>query len=98
MSNRIATAIALMEPRIESMDADKRARLTEHTAITFEEGFVYQETKSWAQAAGLITHDEAITVYAAFTGTRWADGTSLATKIAITKLMEELLTAKRARS
>lgn len=68
-------------------------------AIDFSEHVAFQNTQSKAFACGILTLDEAQTVYASLgeVGSQdnggWADGTDLATKVTVTKLMGELLGA-----
>jgi hypothetical protein len=66
---------------------------------TFAEVVAYQELKSWAQVSGLISTDEAMTVYVALGGdvpgpNGWSPESDLATKTVITSFMGELVGLK----
>jgi len=65
-------------------------------AIDLMEFVAFQNIKSRAQLRGILTLDEAMTVYAALgegwgSNGGWAASTDLATKVVITQLMGELL-------
>ncbi len=93
--NRIEAAVALIEQRLATLPADKLESLKKTTSLTFDEFFVYQQTQSQAFAGGRLTADEAQIVYTHLGGEHfdgdWPEGTSLALRIAFTKLMLELL-------
>jgi len=66
--------------------------------LTAEDHAAYQTAKSLAQVHGVITAEEATTAYqalgACYRETGWAKGTSLGMKIAVTKMIGELLAAR----
>jgi hypothetical protein len=93
--NRIEAAVALIEGRLATLPADKLESLKKTASLTSDEFFVYQQTQSRAFAGGRLTFDEAQIVYSSLGGEHfegdWPEGTSLALRITITKLMAELL-------
>jgi hypothetical protein len=93
--NRVATAIVAMRPRIADLDDDKRTGLDKAMDVDFGEHFAYQETQARAHVSGKITADEAQIIYAALGETPsengWTEGTDLATKVVVTKIIAELL-------
>jgi len=97
MANRVAAMIATLRPRVDALTSERRASLDKDMAVDFQEHFSYQQLQAHAHAAGLLTPDEAMIVYRSLgeVGSTknggWAAGTDLATKVAVTKLMGELL-------
>jgi hypothetical protein len=100
MTNRIVDCIARYDERIAKqgktgMDGRPVQDLHKGMSITFREFTTFQNAQSQAFAAGKITADEALTVYAALGGEvyrgDWPAGTSLATKLTITQFMGELM-------
>ncbi len=73
------------------------AALDRELALTFEEHFAYQNAQARAHASGLITPDEARTIYRALgevgseTNGGWARGTDLALKVTVTTVMGQLI-------
>jgi hypothetical protein len=72
-------------------------------AIEPFEHVAFQNAQAYAHAQGLLTVDEAMTVYTALgeygsiENGGWAAGTDLATKVTITNLMGELIARQRGR-
>jgi len=93
--NRIEAAVALVEERLATLPTDKLESLKKTTALSCDEFFVYQQTQSVAFAGNRLTTAEALIVYTSLGGEHfegdWPEGTSLALRIVITKLMAELL-------
>lgn len=90
--NKIESHIAEIDERVAAIDADSRTRLEDTLRdLPFDELVAYQNIKSEAQAAGILTVDEALTVYGILND--WSTA-SLAGRITVTKMMEELLAAK----
>ena len=75
-------------------------RMENATRLDFTEHAAYQDTQSWAYSSGLISIDEAQTIYMALgevgdeTNGGWAPHTDLATKIIVTKITQEVLGIK----
>jgi len=67
--------------------------------LSFEEHFAYQTVQSHAFASGVLTLEEAHTVYTSMgemhteTNDGWAEGTDLATKMVVTALIGALMKA-----
>jgi hypothetical protein len=73
------------------------AALDAKLAVTFEEHYAFQNAQASAHASGVITTDEAQTIYRALgeVGSEanggWAKGTDLALKVTVTTLMGQLI-------
>lgn len=97
MANRMTEAVKDIENRLTIIDADARTKLERDLAIDFQEHFAYQTAQSRAFAMGRISQDEAQLIYASLgeigsdSNGGWAEGTTLATKVAVTKVMLELI-------
>lgn len=95
--NRLTPAIERTRAKIETLDADKIARLEENTAIDFEEHFEFQQTQAAAHAMGKISTEEAQIIYSALgnshsdTNGGWTKKTDLATKVMVMQIVGELL-------
>lgn len=101
--NRVEDYIARAQKRIDAfggesgmgMNGKPIASLHETNALTLADFLAFQNLQASAHVMGRITTEEAMTVYHALGGEAfigdWPKGTSLATKIAITRLMGELL-------
>lgn len=69
-------------------------------AVDFSEHAAYQDCQAWAHATGLLTTDEALTVYHALgevgspDNGGWAASADVALKTTVTALMGEILPAK----
>lgn len=92
--------IASIRDNVKKQPQAEIDRLDAVMAIDFEEHFKFQALKSEAMLAGRIDVDVAQAiclalgdVYTEYNG-GWADGVDLATKVTITKIMEELLSLK----
>jgi hypothetical protein len=92
--------IAEMQEKLDDLPAEKVMSISKTTVITFEDHFQFQQLQASFHASGMLTPDAAQVVYIAlgenFTETNggWGKGTKLATKIAVMKLMEELLNVR----
>lgn len=78
------------------------AKLDETMAISLAEFVSFQNLKSRAQVSGVLTVDEAMTIYAALGdgyshdgNGGWAPGVDLAMKVTITELMAQLVGVRR---
>jgi hypothetical protein len=100
MANRIADLIGRYETRIAKLngvglDGRPVESLHEDMKLSFEEFHQYQNMQASAFAQQLLTTEEAQTIYIALGGEEyhpnWPEGTSLATKTAITQTMMGLL-------
>ena len=89
--NRITDAIADMTDRLKTISAAKRKRLD--VGLTLDAGEVYgwQNCQSQAHATGVLTTDEAQTIYHAI---RDWDSQSVPAKIIVTQSIQELLTGQ----
>jgi hypothetical protein len=100
MTNRIATAISNLAPRVDALDPEAHSRLDASMAVDAGEHFAYQNEQSRAFVGGKLTRDEALIVYNALgevgseSNGGWASGTDLTTKVVVTKLMGELIGAR----
>jgi hypothetical protein len=92
MVNRIARSVELVNGMIQSAEPHKLAEMDEKFRFSLEEYVLLQEKKSLAQAMGRITFDEAQTIYA-YCGNSpdTLNGQSLAVRVALTKLLAELI-------
>jgi hypothetical protein len=100
VANRIADLIGRNEARIAALngvglDGRPLEAMHEEMKLSMAEFVQFQNLQAGAHAQGIITTAEAQTVYIALGGEcfnpDWPEGTSLATKTAITQLMMELL-------
>lgn len=92
--NRIADRLPDLQERIDRLDPDARAEFERELDCTPAEVYAYQTAKSRAFAQGRISQDEALTIYNALgreSGGGWAEGTSLALKVAVTMAVSELV-------
>lgn len=95
--NRIEEKVLAYEKRIASSGRTpaELADLNLKMANSFSDHAQFQELKSHAQMQGILTLDEAMTVYSILgefpTKDGWASGASLAQKITVSQLMGELL-------
>lgn len=104
MTNRVTACISRYETRIANLNGvglngQSLEVLEESQALAFQDFVGYQNAQAAAFASGKLTQEEAQTVYLALGGEAyqgdWPEGTPLATKIAITQLVGELLGIKR---
>jgi hypothetical protein len=100
VANRIADLIGRYEARIAGLNGvgvDGRPvdSLHDEMKLSMDEFVQFQNMQASAHAQGIITTEEAQTVYIALGGEcfnpDWPEGTSLGTKTAITQLMLELI-------
>lgn len=109
MANRIADAIDRARNAFRNgrkldgsgpIDPDAFDRIEPTLDVDFAEHAAYQDTQAWAHVSGILTTEEAQTIYVALgeVGSTknggWAAGTDLATKVVVTNVMRELLDAK----
>lgn len=90
--NRVLIAADKLRETIQKQPPDVQGKLSSGLEMSSEEFFVYQNVKSEAHAAGRINLEEANTLY------EWLnnyDKQPLWNKIALTKVMAELLAATR---
>lgn len=86
--NRITHAITDMTNRLKAVSAAKRKRLDAGLTLDAGEIFGWQECQARAHVEGVISTDEAQTIYHAI---RSWDRQSVAAKIIITQSIQELL-------
>lgn len=94
--NRLLEARERIAQRLEDMPETARRKVRESASLSVDELFVYQAWKSRAQLEGLLTLDEAMTVYTwlgedeARDELGWPVDTDLPARVATTTLMLEL--------
>lgn len=96
--NRIDVAIATTRAIIEAKEysPEKIEAMSRSLDIELEEYAHYQEAKALAQAAGRITHDEALTLYAALgRGPSSFNARHLAVKAAVIRSIAEIMGVHR---
>lgn len=99
--NRILKAEEQIRTRLAQIDRVSAERLGESMKLEEQEHFAYQNKQAEAHAAGVLTFDEAQTIYCALgeipSGSNggWTPETTPERKIAITMLMGELFGAKQ---
>lgn len=89
--NRVMDAIQDMDRRIAGLDAEKRASLEDRATLDFDEWFTMGDWATRAQMAGIITIDEAMTLYAIHgeaPGT--FEGSTLAERVTYMRTMVEI--------
>ena len=103
MTNRILAHAATVQAIIDAGHQPDGSPLGDLDALREEldldlaEVFAWQEAKSLAQAQGVISGDEALTIYTAIGGDGgggWTDDASLALRVSITSLIGQLLALK----
>jgi hypothetical protein len=100
-TNRVQAAIDRIAERCADLAPDAAADLEREMDVTAAEHFAYQEAQARAHVSGKLSAGEAMIVYRALgeTGSQgnggWAAGTDLATKVAATLLMGELIGGRR---
>lgn len=100
MKDMMAPHLERVRAALADKDGMTRTKLEANLDVDTEEHFRYQETQAWAHASGIISQADAQIVYAALgevysaSNGGWAAGTDLATKVAVTQLIGELLEAK----
>ena len=92
MANRILKAAATTQALLDGKSAGVRARLEQATLMTLEETMTYQAWQSRAHAMGILSPEEAQTIYNALggEGAHWADDASLALRLTVMRTMVEL--------
>jgi len=63
-TNRIADAIADAQTRIDALDPTTRAKIDGAASLDFDEWFAMGDWATRAQMAGIVTIDEAMSLYA----------------------------------
>ncbi len=83
MSNRIASAIARARIKLDALEPEQREKIDQTLALEPMEAFEYQQTQARAHAAGILTTDEALIIYASIgeSAQGWRAGTDTATKV-----------------
>ena len=89
--NRITDAIANMTDRLKTISAAKRKRLDAGLTLDAGEIFGWQNCQARAHVEGVLSTDEAQTIYHAIRN--W-DRQSVPAKIIITQSIQELLTGQ----
>lgn len=95
--NRLTRAIDDIRGRCDALTADGRESLDREMDVTFEEHFAYQDAQARAHLNGRLTTDEASIIYCALGEVGdpgnggWAARTDLATKVAVTLVIGEVL-------
>lgn len=110
MANRIETSIATHSERIAGLNGvglngKPLSEVEEELTLRFEEFVAFQNEQARAHAGGLITSDEAMTVYRLLGGEShagdenygWPKGVTLAQKMVVTNLMGELMSRRLGR-
>lgn len=87
MANRLLISEAEARERLKTLDAEAIRSLEESTKLSFEEIAYYQQVKSIARMKGLITTEEALTIYNALM--RW-DEVELPLRVSLTVGLGEL--------
>lgn len=95
--NRVADAIAQVAERLSEIPESKQFAMRKGFTLTARELPIFQEWKAIAQSHGLLTLDEAMSVYVALgdIGAQrdiygWPIDTSLAQRTVVLKLMTEI--------
>lgn len=95
MGNRILRAIAAVQETIEGADPDRVRSLEEKLTLSVTEFCEYQKTQAEAAAAGVLSTEEALTIYNALGREHYAGGwpedMSLAVRVVVVKTIHELL-------
>jgi hypothetical protein len=99
-ANRLSIAIAATRKRIaERLDTAGVARLDSGMAVTWADHAAYQNAQARAHVLGTLTTEEALVIYAALgeigdpANGGWAGRTDLATKVVVTQVIGELISA-----
>jgi len=92
MANRILAAAERYRELLEGKSEAELAAFQQTTDLTPGEGPIYQKWQSHAHASGILTLDEATTIYRALGGeaAEWDPAVSLALRLAVTQTMAEL--------
>jgi hypothetical protein len=94
--NRILTAVERTRKLIDSAKSEGKdlTALNQKMNMSFEEWTKFQEKKSLAQAGGILTYEEATTVYGFLgSGPDEFNRQDLAVKVTLTKAFAELMAA-----
>lgn len=92
MMNRIVDTISQVEKQLAFVGGEKQAALHRKLDMSLEEYVQFQQTKSQAQALGIISLEEAQMIYS-YLGESVGvfNKQTLAVKVVLTKLFQELL-------
>jgi hypothetical protein len=94
----LAEKLAEIRPKVDSLDAETRAKLDRDMAIKFDEHFAFQECQARNHAMGRLSTEDAQLIYVALgevgsaSNGGWAPRTDTATKVLVTLAIGELLT------
>jgi hypothetical protein len=88
MSNRLTELVPTVESKLQTCAVAQRKNLRNTLKLGIDEVFAWQNAKSRAQIEGVISVDEALTIYRAIQN--WST-TSLALQIVITEMMQIIL-------
>ena len=97
--DRLAEYEAMLEVKLEDKDAETIASLGKSCAIDSLDHASYQGAQSSAFVSGRITEDDAQIAYTSLgevyneSNGGWAQGTTIARKIAVTQMVAELIGA-----
>jgi hypothetical protein len=94
--NRIELAIAKVRDRLSGLSHDASDRLEGGAALSPEMATIFQQVQSAAQAAGVISLEEAQTIHRSIGPFGWEGRADLATRLAITEVITVLLRQARA--
>ena len=96
-AERLSGLIASTREKCDALSPDELSNLDKGMAVDFEEHFKFQELQSQFHAGGLLTPEAAQIVYNSLgevgsdSNGGWSANTDTATKVIVTKLMDELL-------
>ena len=95
VANRIQDAIDNLYNRTVALESAKLDALNKSLDIDHADYCAYQDAKSQAQAAGKLSFDEAVTIYAILgSGPEAFNGSNVAEKCIVTQIIGELLAAR----
>ena len=97
MDNRILIMVKQVELKVQEMDSAKQTEFEKGLDLEFDEHFAFQTAQSKAFASGLISFDEAQTLYIGLgvhhsvSDDGWPKNTSIAQKATFTTACAELM-------
>jgi hypothetical protein len=94
-TNRIILAVERMQAQIAAHPEADLGKAASACALTPVDVATFNETRAWAQASGVLSHDESVSLWAILGPGGWREDATLAGKIALMKTMQELLSARR---
>lgn len=108
MPNRVERGIAALQTKIDELDGvglngRPLSEVEDECTLTFQEFVAFQNQQAIAHASGILSTDEASTVYRLLGGEchadngngGWPTGVTLAQKMTVNQLMGELMTRRR---